>query len=119
MNNPVVKIGNGLMMVQSYPFNWIRESVYANLYPFSVLQSSNSTYYYYIYLGDMSGGTTCVYKEEENELSISDLKFKVESIEEAGEIVLKLTQGMGKNLEGTVHESATYIRDKKIEKILN
>lgn len=111
MNNPVVKIGNGLMMVQSYPFNWIRESVYA--------KSSNLPYYYYIYLGDMSGGPTCVYKEEENELSISDLKFKVESIEEAGEIVLKLTQGMGKNLEGTVHESAADIRDKKIEKILN
>ena len=111
MNNPVIKVGNGLMMLQSYPFNWIRESVYA--------KSSNSPYYYYIYLGDMSGGPTCVYKEEENELAISDLKFKVESIEEAGEIVLKLTQGMGKNLEGTVHESAADIRDKKIEKILN
>lgn len=44
----------------------------------------------------MSGGPTCVYKEEKNELSISDLKFKVESIEEAGEIVLKITKGMGK-----------------------
>ena len=108
MNNPVVKIGNGLMMVQSYPFNWIKDQ-----------PAGTSTPYYYIYLGDMSGGPTCVYKEEENELSISDLKFKVESIEEAGEIVLKLTQGMGKNLEGTVHESAADIRDKKIEKILN
>ena len=108
MNNPVVKIGNGLMMVQSYPFNWIKDQ-----------PAGTSTPYYYIFLGDMSGGPTCVYREEKNELSISDLKFKVESIEEAGEIVLKLTQGMGKNLEGTVHESATYIRDKKIEKILN
>ena len=108
MNNPVIKIGNGLMMVQSYPFNWIKDQ-----------PAGTSTPYYYIYLGDMSGGPTCVYKEEENELSISDLKFKVESIEEAGEIVLKLTQGMGKNLEGTVHESAADIRDKKIEKILN
>ena len=108
MNNPVVKIGNGLMMVQSYPFNWIKDQ-----------PAGTSTPYYYIFLGDMSGGPTCVYKEEKNELSISDLKFKVESIEEAGEIVLKLTQGMGKNLEGTVHESAADIRDKKIEKILN
>ena len=108
MNNPVVKIGNGLMMVQSYPFNWIKDQ-----------PAGTSTPYYYIYLGDMSGGPTCVYKEEENELSISDLKFKVESIEEAGEIVLELTQGMGKDLEGTVHESAVDIRDKKIEKILN
>jgi hypothetical protein len=111
MNNPVVRISNGLMMVQSYPFNWIRESVYAN--------SNSEPYYYYIFLGDMSGGPTCVYKEEKNELSISDLKFKVESIEEAGEIVLKLAKGMGKSLEGTVHESAADIRDKKIEKILN
>jgi len=111
MNNPVIKIGNGLMMVQSYPFNWIRESVHAN--------SNSEPYYYYIYLGDMSGGPTCVYKEEENELSISDLKFKVESIEEAGEIVLKLAKGLGKSLEGTVHESTADIRDKKIEKILN
>jgi hypothetical protein len=109
MNNPVVRISNGLMMVQSYPFNWIRESVNSNSEP----------YYYYIFLGDMSGGPTCVYKEEKNELSISDLKFKVESIEEAGEIVLKLAKGMGKSLEGTVHESAADIRDKKIEKILN
>lgn len=110
MNNPVVKIGNGLMMLQSYPFNWIRET--------DKLKGS-PTHYYYIFLGDMSGGPTCIYREEENELSISDLKFKVESIEEAGEIVLKLTQGMGKDLEGTVHESAVDIRDKKIEKILN
>ena len=108
MNNPVIKIGNGLMMVQSYPFNWIKDQ-----------PAGTSTPYYYIFLGDMSGGPTCVYREEKNELSISDLKFKVESIEEAGEIVLKLTQGMGKNLEGTVHESAADIRDKKIEKILN
>ena len=111
MNNPVIKIGNGLMMVQSYPFNWIKDQ--------PVGTSGISTPYYYIFLGDMSGGPTCVYREEKNELSISDLKFKVESIEEAGEIVLKLTQGMGKNLEGTVHESAADIRDKKIEKILN
>jgi len=111
MNNPVIKVGNGLMMLQSYPFNWIRESVYTG--------SFGPPFYYYIFLGDMSGGPTCVYKEEENELAISDLKFKVESIEEAGKIVLKLTQGMGKNLEGTVHESAADIRDKKIEKILN
>ena len=108
MNNPVIKIANGLMMVQSYPFNWIKDQ-----------PAGTSTPYYYIFLGDMSGGPTCVYREEKNELSISDLKFKVESIEEAGEIVLKLTQGMGKNLEGTVHESAADIRDKKIEKILN
>ena len=108
MNNPVIKIGNGLMMVQSYPFNWIKDQ------PAGIAEP-----YYYIFLGDMSGGPTCVYREEKNELSISDLKFKVESIEEAGEIVLKLTQGMGKNLEGTVHESITDIREKKIEKILN
>ena len=108
MNNPVIKIGNGLMMVQSYPFNWIKDQAVGI-----------STPYYYIYLGDMSGGPTCVYKDEENELSISDLKFKVENIEEAGEIVLKLSQGMGKSLEGTVHESTADIRDKKIEKILN
>ena len=110
MNNTVIKVGNGLMMLQSYPFNWIREC--------DALKGSLH-YYYYIFLGDMSGGPTCIYREEENELSISDLKFKVESIEEAGEIVLKLTQGMGKDLEGTVHESAVDIRDKKIEKILN
>jgi hypothetical protein len=110
MNNPVVRISNGLMMVQSYPFNWIRESVHAN--------SNSEPYYYYIFLGDMSGGPTCVYKEEENELSISDLKFKVESIEEAGELSLKLAKGLGKSLEGTVYESAADIRNKKIEKIL-
>jgi hypothetical protein len=108
MNNPVIKIGNGLMMVQSYPFNWIKDQ------PVGSQES-----YYYIYLGDMSGGPACVYREEKNELSISDLYFKVESIEEAGEIVLKLAKGMGKSLEGTVHESAADIRDKKIEKILN
>jgi hypothetical protein len=111
MNNPVIKIANGLMMVQSYPFNWIKDQAAGT--------SGISTTCYYIFLGDMSGGPTCVYREEKNELSISDLKFKVESIEEAGEIVLKLTQGMGKSLEGTVHESAADIRDKKIEKILN
>lgn len=109
MNNPVIKIPNGLMILQSYPFNWIREC--------DALKGSLH-YYYYIYLGDMSGGPTCVYKEEENELSISDLKFRVDSIEEAGEIVLKITKGMGKNLEGTVHESIADIREKKIEKIL-
>lgn len=108
MNNPIIKIGNGLMMVQSYPFNWIKDQ-----------PAGSSLPYYYIFLGDMSGGPTCVYKEEKNELSISDLKFKVESIEEAGEIVLKLSKGLGKSLEGTVHESAADIRDKKIEKILN
>jgi hypothetical protein len=108
MNNPVIKIGNGLMMVQSYPFNWIKDQPAGSQEP-----------YYYIYLGDMSGGPACVYREEKNELSISDLYFKVESIEEAGEIVLKLAKGMGKSLEGTVHESSVDIRDKKIEKILN
>jgi hypothetical protein len=113
MNNPVIKIGNGLMMVQSYPFNWIKDQFYQSL------PAGSQESYYYIFLGDMSGGPTCVYKEEKNELSISDLKFKVESIEEAGEIVLKLAKGMGKSLEGTVHESAADIRDKKIEKILN
>jgi hypothetical protein len=110
MNNPVIKVGNGLMILQSYPLNWIREC--------DALKGS-LRYYYYIYLGGMSGGPTCVYKEEENELSISDLKFKVESIEEAGELSLKLAKGMGKSLEGTVYESATDIRNKKIEKILN
>ena len=108
MNNPVIKISNGLMIVQSYPFNWIKESDFPGA----------TTYYYYIYLGDMSGGPTCVYKEEKNELSISDLKFKVDSIEEAGEIVLKLSKGIGESLEGTVHESLADIRNKKIEKIL-
>ena len=108
MNNAVIKISNGLMMLQSYPFNWIKDQ-----------PAGSSEPYYYIFLGDMSGGPTCVYKEEKNELSISDLYFKADSIEEAGEIVLKLTQGMGKSLEGTVHESASDIRDKKIEKILN
>jgi hypothetical protein len=110
MNNTVVKISNGLMILQSYPLNWIRESVYAN--------SNSEPYYYYIYVGNMSGGSSCIYKEEENILSISDLKFKVDSIEEAGEIVLKLAKGIGENLEGTVHETLSEIRNKKIEKIL-
>mgnify|MGYP001462696872 CR=1 FL=1 len=96
MNNTVIKISNGLMILQSYPLNWIRESVYTN--------SNSEPYYYYIYVGNMSGGFTCIYKEEENELSISDLKFKVDNIEEAGEIVLKLAKGLGENLEGTVYE---------------
>ena len=58
-----------------------------------------------------------IQEEEENELSISDLKFKVESIEEAGELSLKLAKGLGKSLEGTVYESAADIRNKKIEKM--
>ena len=49
MNNPVIKIPNGLMILQSYPFNWIREC--------DALKGSLH-YYYYIYLGDMSGANS-------------------------------------------------------------
>jgi hypothetical protein len=110
MNNPVVRISNGLMIVQSYPLNWVRESVYAN--------SNTEPYYYQIYIGDMSGGHICVYKEEDSELSISDVKFRVDSIEDAGEIVLKAAKAIGKSFEGTVYETIAEIRNKKIEKIL-
>ena len=110
MNNPVVRISNGLMILQSYPLNWVRESVYAN--------SNTEPYYYQIYLGDMSGGHTCVYKEEDNELRISDVKFKVDNIEEAGEIVLKVAKTMNEDFDGTVYETITEIRNKKIEKVL-
>lgn len=105
MKNEIYIESNGVVMIESFPLNWERSGVYTDNIP---------PYFYSIYVGQMSGGYMCIYKEEENELSINctsgedPIVFKVDSIEDAGEIVNKFAKGMKVDLEDTIHEVKNY-----------
>ena len=103
MDNRIYTEENGVVMVESVPLNWERSGVYTN---------TTEPFFYSIYVGGFSGGHMCIYKEEEKEVSISysygddpSIVFKVDSIEEAGELVEKFAKGMKVNFEETIYET--------------
>lgn len=97
MINRVYKSGNGLMMIESWPYHWIKQSIY---------YGQEEPYHYYISLNPMSTNSLhCSYTEEDGILSVNgEIKMRVESIEEAGEMVQKMVKGMGLDVSGTIHE---------------
>jgi len=100
MINRVYKSGNGLTMVESWPYHWIKDSIY---------YGDTGPYHYYISLNPMSfndiGSLHCSYTEEDEILSINgNIKMQVKSIEEAGEMVQKMVKGMGLDVSGTIHK---------------
>lgn len=105
MNNRIYISSNALTMVESQPLNWRRESVYAN--------SNIEPYFYSIYVGGIANGHICNFQEETMVLTISNiayssddppLKFKVDSIEDAGNIVAKFAKGMQIDFTNTIYE---------------
>jgi len=100
MINRVYKITNGLNMVESWPYHWIKQSIY---------HGQEEPYHYYISLNPLNmndiGSLHCSYTEEDGILSInSEIKMRVENIEEAGEMIQKMVRGMGLDVSGTVYE---------------
>lgn len=100
MINRVYKSRNGLMMVESWPYHWIKQSIY---------HGQEEPYHYFISLNPLNfndtGSLHCSYTEEDGILSVNgEIKMLVESIEEAGEIIKKMVEGMGLDVSGTIHE---------------
>lgn len=82
-------------MVQSFPYHWQRDSIY---------YEQEEPYHYFMSLHPM--GETPIYAsytEEDNILSLGIVKLKVGSLEEAGEIIHKIVEGMDLNLDGTIY----------------
>lgn len=101
-NGTFYKEVNGILMIKSTPLCWQTAPKYAD---------GTGPLYYSIYAGDFGGGWMCIYKEKEKELSMgkvmtedSVLRFKVESLQSAGEIVLKLFKGMNITYKDTIYE---------------
>ena len=99
MKNRIYKSSNGLTMVQSFPYHWQRDSIY---------YGQEVPYHYFMTLHPM--GKTPIYAsytEEDKLLSLGveggTVRLKVGSLEEAGEIIHKIVEGMSLNLEGTIY----------------
>ena len=104
MKNKTFQSKNGLTMLDCKPLNFLRQSVYAG--------ETGAPYFYSIYVGGFADGHTCVYDDEKKTLIISysayssddpNLIFKVDSIEEASELVLKFSKGMNIKLDDTIY----------------
>lgn len=102
------KSRNHLEMLKCYPLNWRVEKKYAIVNP-----GEENPELYMISVGSLSQLWTAILVPETMILSFSELsysadevyRFKVESIEEASELVLKFAKGMDKyeNLKGTIY----------------
>lgn len=107
MKNEVFKTTNGLTMVKSKLFNWVRDHENYN---------KSSPYFYNIHLGGFSGGHNCNYSDENKTLTITcttfedsndpSLVFKVNSIEDADVFVDAFIKGMGMyySVNGTIYK---------------
>lgn len=104
MNNKEFKTSNHLTMIKSKPYNWQKQTVN---------QDGTGGFFYSIYVGGMAEGHICIYKDNEKLLSIAymayssddpSLKFKVDSIEDAGEIVKKFAEGMKVDMKDTIYD---------------
>jgi len=96
------KTRNGLTMVESEPFNWQKEI------------SGDNKIIYSIYVGSFSDGHMCSYFPDDNNglLVISNisldsgdpsLRFRVDTIEEAGNIVYMFSKGMNVDMLDTIY----------------
>ena len=96
MVNRTYKIPNGLTMVESVPYHWQKEPIY---------HGHEEPCHYYIALNPMAAySISCSFREDTGILSINGIQFKVDSLEEAGQIVKKIVDGSGIDIEGTIYE---------------
>lgn len=84
------KTSNGLTMVRSTPYSWVKEQ--------KETLRGEIEYFYTIYVGGMAEGYNMYCNSSENQLTISSdsetLKFTVSSLEEATKIVHSFVVGM-------------------------
>ena len=96
------KTTNGLTMYPTNIFNWQVQHTYAN---------NTGPLFYSINVGGMAEMWNCIYKPEENIMSIANmayssddvLHFKVLDIEQANVIVKCFADGMDCDMNGTIY----------------
>lgn len=93
---------NGIRLLKCKPLNWKIQHTYAD---------GTGPIYYSIHVGDMAEMWSCIYNPDDKILSIAKmayssddvLRFKVNEIERASEMVKSLGDGIGHDFSNTIY----------------